>query len=652
MCGITGAWDPHGTFQSLERVVSDMAAKLFHRGPDDSGVWVSSTDQIGLGHRRLAILDLTPQGRQPMLSACERFVTVFNGEIYNFLEVRVELETIGAAPAWRGHSDTEVLLAAVAHWGIEQTLKRLVGMFAIALWDRKEKTLTLARDRIGEKPLYYGRVGRTFVFGSELKAFAAHPEWSGTISRDALALYTRLCYVPSPFSIYSDVSKLPPGTLLTLHSSNLAQVNRINPVSFWSAREVVERGIRDRLALSDRDAVDELEFLLEQSIGLQMCADVPLGAFLSGGVDSSAVVAMMQKQSSRPIRTFTIGFTEPGYNEAEHAKLVAKHLGTEHTELYASSADALSVIPKLPALYDEPFSDSSQIPTFLVAQLARSAVKVSLSGDGGDELFGGYDRYAWTSDIWSKIGWLPRPLRLVLAAGISALSIQAWDQIFQTLSPLLPRALRLQSPGHKVHKLAEAIVVRNPEEMYLGFVSHWIRPSELVIGSREPLTALRDPTNWPTIPSVAERFMFVDLITYLPDDILVKVDRAAMGVSLETRVPLLDHRIVEFAAGLPLHMKIRGGRGKWLLRQVLYRHVPQDLIERPKMGFSIPLDSWLRGALRDWAEALLNEGRLKAEGYFNPEPIRKMWHEHLSGRRNWHHYLWDILMFQAWLEQQ
>ncbi len=638
MCGIVG-W--------LGRAVDREAAlaicgELHHRGPDDAGVWLDDTAGIALTHRRLSILDLSPAGHQPMVSVSGRYVIAFNGEIYNHLDLRREMD----AMPWRGHSDTETLLAAFERWGVEATLAKCCGMFAIALWDRSTRNLVLARDRLGEKPLYYAWQGASFLFGSELKALRAHPEFRGEIDRDALALYMRHNAIPAPHSIYRNVFKLPPGTWLKIRPGEL----EAKPQQYWSVRAAAEEGRRSPFTGSDGEAREALTAVLRQAVAGQMLADVPLGAFLSGGVDSSMVVALMQAQSTRPIRTFTIGFHETGYNEAEHAHAVAAHLGTEHTELYVTAEQAMAVIPRLPELYDEPFADSSQIPTFLVSELARRHVTVSLSGDGGDELFGGYNRYFWATSIWRRIGWAPQSLRAALAGALTVLPPPLWNQAFKGVARFLPAGWRYANPGDKLHKLAEILAVRSPEEIYLGLVSHWKRPEDLVLGAREPATVLTDPLLWADLPDFESRMMYMDQMTYLPDDILTKVDRAAMGVSLETRVPLLDHRVVEFAWSLPLSMKIRHGQGKWLLRQVLYQYVPPALIERPKMGFGIPIDVWLRGPLKTWAEGLLNERRLQHEGYFNPVPIRQKWDEHLAGRRNWSYYLWDVLMFQAWLE--
>jgi len=644
MCGLTGFWQQGGcSHDEAVTLVRRMTDTLVHRGPDDFGEWVDEAVGIALGHRRLSILDLSPAGHQPMVSASGRYVIAYNGEIYNHIELRQDLEAQGAAPPWRGHSDTETLLAAVEAWGIQQTLQRCVGMFAIALWDRQDRILTLARDRLGEKPLYYGWQQGVFLFGSELKALRAHPAFVGEIERDALALFFRYNYIPAPYSIYEDVFKLPPGTYLEIAGTQSTQ-----PIPYWSFADSVAKGQAHPFSDSETDAVNELERLLQQAVAGQMLADVPLGAFLSGGIDSSTVVALMQAQSKQPVRTFTIGFHEGEYNEAKHAKTVAQYLGTDHTELYVTPQEAMGVIPRLPELYDEPFADSSQIPTFLVAQLARQHVTVSLSGDGGDELFGGYNRYFLVDRLWRRIGWMPKGLRTSLSSLLTALPPKYWNHLFSVFSHLLPRRYRYANPGDKLHKLAEVLNAAEPEAIYYALVSHWKTPSSLVLGTTEPPTVLTQEQPWLQGADFRHRMMALDTLSYLPDDILVKVDRVAMGVSLETRVPLLDHRLVEFAWQLPVGLKIRNGQGKWLLRQVLYRYVPQELIERPKMGFGVPIDHWLRGELRDWAEDLLNEHRLREAGYLNPQPVRQLWDEHLSGRRNWQFHLWDVLMWQAW----
>ncbi|MBD1903534.1 asparagine synthase (glutamine-hydrolyzing) [Trichocoleus sp. DQ-A3] len=654
MCGITGFWDTSCQKSALQMqaIAQKMSNTLLHRGPDDGGVWVDAASGIGFGHRRLAIVDLSPEGHQPMVSANGRYVIVFNGEIYNFLELRRELERLGHR--FRGRSDTEVMLAAFSEWDVEPAVKRFNGMFAFALWDWQERVLHLGRDKLGEKPLYYGWINGTFLFASELKAIKAYPNFEAEINRDALALFMRHNYIPAPYSVYKGIYKLPPGTLLSWNGG----ATRSPTVPYWSAKEVAESGIANPFTGSKSEAVEQLEALLQQAVHLRMVADVPLGAFLSGGIDSSTVVALMQQVSSQQVKTFTIGFDEDAFNEAAYAKAVAKHLGTDHTELYVTPEEALAVIPKLPMLYDEPFSDSSQIPTFLVSQLARQQVTVALSGDGGDELFAGYNRYFWGAKIWQQIGWIPPSLRQVAASALTRLSPQAWDRGFTHFDSLLPARLQQRHPGDKLHKLAEILAVSHPDAMYKGLVSHWKNPEAVVIGSCEPPTILSDAygsdsalrQHWTRLPSFIQRMMYLDTVTYLPDDILTKVDRASMGVGLEARVPLLDHRLVEFAWRVPLSMKIQNKQGKWLLRQVLCKYVPSNLIERPKMGFGVPIKRWLRGSLRDWAEELLSEQRLRDEGFFNPQPIRQKWKEHLAGDRNWQYYLWDVLMFQAWLD--
>ena len=647
MCGFAGFLSATGGVDSTQtqHVLRRMADIIVHRGPDGDGYWVDAAAGIGLAHRRLAVVDLSPAGAQPMASRNGRYVIAFNGEIYNHKLLREALECHGMLPpGWCGHSDTETLLAGFDLWGIEGTFQRAVGMFAVAVWDRTERRLTLVRDRVGEKPLYYGWQGRgsgaVFLFGSDLSALRQHPSFAAEVSRDALALYMRHNCIGGEHSIYSGICKLAPGQILTVSQTKPEPVVR----TWWSAVAVAAQGMAMPFAGSAEQAVDALEDLLLDSVAQQMMADVPLGAFLSGGIDSSLVVALMQAQSSSPARTFSIGFHEAGYNEAKYAKAVAKHLGTNHTELYVMPEQALAVIPKLPTLYSEPFADSSQIPTFLVSQLARQHVTVSLSGDAGDELFCGYTRYGMTAGLWSKVSRLPRPLRQLVAGLITAIPTGAWDN----LSGLLP----LSRVGDKLHKGAALLGSNSVADLYRGMVSHWTDPASLVLGAREPATVLAGAVPDLQGQGDVERMMALDLMSYLPDDILVKVDRAAMGVSLETRVPFLDHRVVEFAWSLPLHYKLRYGVTKWPLRQVLYRYVPPELIERPKMGFGVPIDHWLRGALRDWAESLLSESRLRQEGFFDPGPIRRKWADHLSGYRNWHYHLWDVLMFQAWLEEQ
>ena len=654
MCGIVGAWVLNGVnAEVLHALVREMRDTLTYRGPDSAGDWLEEPTGLGFGHRRLSILDLSAEGHQPMISPSGRFVISYNGEVYNSVAMRRELEPAGFR--FRGHSDTEVMLAAIEHWGVEAAVTRFIGMFAFALWDRQARVLSLVRDRLGIKPLYYGWAGRHFVFGSELKALRACPGFDNPINRDALALFLRHNYIPGPYSIYQHIYKLQPGTLLPVTpqlASNRTNAEDLNSRSsaYWSARQVAEQGTANRFTGSPEEAVEQLDVLLRDAVRLRMVADVPLGAFLSGGVDSSTVVALMQAQSARPVKTFSIGFHEDGYDEARHARSVARHLGTEHTELYVTPQEAMAVIPSLPQMFDEPFADSSQIPTFLVSKLARTQVTVSLSGDGGDELFAGYNRYFWGRRLWGKIGWIPTPARRFMASALQQGSPSFWDGLLEPGMRFFPQPLRVSQPGDKMQRLAEVLTASSADELYRQLVSHWPQPAEVLSAGREPPTVLNDPARQAWLADYTERMMYMDLVSYLPDDILTKVDRASMAVSLESRVPLLDHRVVEFAWSLPLSLKIRGGQGKWVLRQVLDRYVPRELIERPKMGFGVPIDEWLRGPLRDWAESLLAPERLQREGFFNPEPIRAKWQEHLSGKRRWHYHLWDALMFQSWFE--
>lgn len=653
MCGIAGFWDITHSYGVEEAggVLRGMTRAISHRGPDDDGHFHDAPAGIALGHRRLSIIDLSPLGHQPITSPSGRYVMVYNGEVYNHVTLRPELERQGVV--FRGHSDTEVMLAAIECWGLEKALARFVGMFAFALWDRASQSLVLVRDRLGIKPLYFGWVGPVFVFGSELKAIKTLPGFDSPVDRDALCLFLRHNYIVAPHSIYAGIRKLVPGALLRVDRTLAANRDPDAAVAamqpFWSAREVAEAGMRDPLALDDAAATDALDKVLRQSVALRMEADVSLGAFLSGGIDSSSVVALMQAQSQRPVQTFSIGFNEQGYDEAQYAKAVAKHLGTDHHELYLSAHDALDVVPQLPAMFDEPFSDSSQIPTYLVSKMARRHVTVSLSGDGGDELFCGYGRYFHAERIRRMVERVPSSLRRSVASSM-ANHPGLWGGLFASSNRLLPNRLRLRNPRDKVATLANILGARDDDARYRMLVSHWRDPAAIVAGAVEPLTALSDPALRPAINGSLERMMVADLVTYLPGDILTKVDRASMAVSLEARVPLLDHRVVEFAWRLPVHQKVRNGQGKWLLRQLLYRYVPKHLIDRPKMGFGVPIDAWLHGPLRDWAESLLTERRLREDGYFNPSVIRRMWDDHLAGHVKEHYRLWDILMFQAWFD--
>lgn len=649
MCGISGFLNTTQGLneQEMTAIAHEMAGTLYHRGPDDGGVWVDAHAGIALGHRRLSILDLSVQGHQPMLCRCGRYVIVFNGEIYNFRELRDGLTALGKT--FRGSSDTEVMLEHICTHGLASAVRQLNGMFAFALWDREQRTLNLVRDRLGEKPLYYGWMGRTFLFGSELKALCVHRDFRAELDRDAVALYLRYAYVPTPYSIYRGVSKLHPGTVLTLRWRDGEWVTTSE--EYWSVRDAAERGLANPFRGSDAEALSCLDILLRDAVKLRMEADVPLGAFLSGGLDSSTVVALMQAQTNRPVQTFTIGFHDAAYNEAMHASAVAAHLGTEHRELYVAPDEARAVIPLLPDLYDEPFADSSQIPTYLLSGLVRRHVTVSLSGDAGDELFGGYERYFLGLRIWSTLRWLPVAIRQALASLLRSVPREAWSVILSGISPLLHKTQKPSDPGDKIYKLAEILAVTDSAAMYHRLISQWKAPASVVCQAVEPPTAAMNRNLWPRL-GLANHMMYVDMESYLPDDILVKIDRASMGVSLETRIPFLDHRIVEFVWRLPITMKIRDGTGKWLLRQLLSRYVPNALIERPKMGFGVPIGSWLRGPLREWAESLLDEKRLQREAIFHSEPIRRKWTEHLSGQRDWKYYLWTVLMFQAWLESK
>jgi asparagine synthase (glutamine-hydrolysing) len=621
-----------------------MSDRLLHRGPDDSGVWVDENAGVALAHRRLSIVDLSPAGRQPMVSASERFVLTFNGEIYNHADLRRELDSRGQR-AWRGHSDTATLLESFDRDGVEQTLQRTVGMFALALWDRRERTLTLARDRIGEKPLYYGWQGDTFLFGSELKALRAHPAFKAEIDRDALLPYVRFGYIPAPYSIYRGICKLPPGCIFRITASTPSGTIP-KPQAYWSLHQVATSGLANPFTGTDEEATTELERLLENAVAGQRVADVPLGAFLSGGIDSSTIVALMQKQSATPVRTFTIGYHDARKNEAEYARAIAKHLGTDHTELYASPQDGLEVIPRLATLYDEPFGDSSAIPTYLVSRLARAHVTVALSGDGGDEFFAGYRRYQRTRQLWSTFRRVPRALRQAAATSIRSASAVGLHRILS----LLPASKDRPTCDERATQIAMYCAADSMEGFYQTQMSLWKNPAALVRQGVEPTTHFTDKSAWLEAEQLTDRMMYADAMTYLPDDILVKVDRAAMGVSLETRVPILDHRVIEFAWRLPTRMKYRDAEGKWLLRRVLERHVPRDLTDRPKAGFSVPLGNWLRGELRDWAEALLAPRRLAAEGFFSPKVVEGYWRRVVAGNDALYSPIWLILAFQAWLE--
>ena len=646
MCGIAGLLDPgrkRGA-DALDRDADLMAATLVHRGPDDHGRWIDSDGWLAVAHRRLSVVDLSAHGHQPMVSADGRWVLAYNGEIYNFGDLRRRLESAGMS--FHGTSDTEVLLGAVQAWGVDGALEAAEGMFAIALWDRRELALHLIRDRFGEKPLYYGWVDGCLAFASELKAICALPGFTPELDRGAVALYLRRNCVPGPSTAYVGMAKLPPGTSVTV-SVDDGPGRMPAPRPYWSARDTVEAALADPLAGSPETLTDQLEAVLARSVGDRMVADVPVGAFLSGGIDSSVIVALMQRVSARPVRTFTIGFDDKAYDESGEAAAVAAHLGTDHTALRVTDSDAADVIPELPGIWDEPFADTSQIPVLLVSRLARSQVTVSLSGDGGDELFAGYNRHAYLERLWGHASRLPAPVRRAVGAGLVRLP----PGLVDGAAHLLPAAYQVRTPSTKVAKLGKVLAASGPEDAYLSLVSHWADPESMVLGAAGRGSVAGQPEDWPHLPSITEQMLWLDLTGYLPDDILTKVDRAAMATSLETRVPFLDRSVFELAWRLPMDLKLRNGVTKWILRQVLYRHVPRELVDRPKMGFGLPIGPWLRGPLRPWAEELLSERRLAAQGLLDPTPIRAAWAQHQSGRRDLAHELWDIIALQAWIDR-
>ena len=655
MCGIAGFIGGNWTAEesNIKNQLFKMQEVIKHRGPDSKGFWIDNDNRIAFSHRRLSIIDLSKNGNQPMLSSTKRFVITYNGEIYNHLDLRSQLETAGNAPTWKGSSDTETLISSIEVWGIEKTLKKSIGMFAFAIFDRRDKIFYIARDRVGEKPLYYGWQNNVFLFGSELKAIKQHKAFNNIINNEALGLFIQHNYVPAPYSIYEGIYKLPQGSYLKLDLNNLGtsiNLNTIKPKKYWNMQEIVEDGLSNPFETSEENIINRLENLLGDVIKMQMISDVPLGAFLSGGIDSSLVVALMQKHSMDKIKSFTIGFNEKIFNEAEYAKKVANHLGTDHTELYVSSKDAMKVIPDLCKYYDEPFADSSQIPTYLISKMTREHVTVALSGDAGDEFFGGYNRYLWSKKIWSIISVLPLSLRNLLSRMITSIPPNQLSSFYEGLKIFIPQKYQITQPADKINKISSFINAKSDIGLYNRLISHRLRPHDIIINLNKPINQISKLNNGNLNMDFIHRMMFIDSISYLPDDILVKVDRAAMAVSLETRIPLLDHRLIEFSWRTPLELKVLNGIGKLILRKILYKYVPQELIERPKMGFGVPIGSWLRDPLKDWAEDLLSRKKLNDHGFFISDLIRQKWKEHLSGNNNWHYDLWNILMFQSWMD--
>lgn len=646
MCGIVGFIDKQNFKKNsdLVRIVTGMSDALRHRGPDDKGVWVDENSAVALGHRRLSIIDTSVAGHQPMESSCGRYVVVLNGEIYNFRALRKELELSGFK--FRGHSDTEVMLAQISRDGLQGAVEKFNGMFAFALWDRQDKILSLCRDRLGEKPLYYGFINNGFVFASQLKALKKFPGFIGEVDRQVLTLYLRYNCIPAPYSIYKNIKKLLPGEILTFKIEDKS----INTKAYWSVSDIAKDFDKIRWDRNPQETLIEAEVLLKDAVKIRMESDVPLGVFLSGGIDSSLITALMQAQSSVPINTFTIGFGDKRYNEEEDARVIAKHLGTTHTSLYASAEDALDIIPGLPEIYDEPFADSSQIPTILVSKMARQFVTVCLSGDGGDEIFGGYNRYIWLESIWKKLCWLPYGSRKLLAHLFLTCSADSFENIFEKLKFMLPAKLKIRNPGIKFQKFLDVLSAQNIESAYLNLTSHWKQPEKIVLGQNGGINKLENKNSLSFLADYKRQMMYFDTINYLPNDILTKVDRASMSVGLESRAVYLDHRLVEFAWKLPTQMIINKTGSKSVLRNILNKYVPLAYWDRPKMGFAIPIDTWLRGPLGNWADDLLSADYLKKKGYFDSSIITKRWQEHKKGINNWQHELWDILMFNSWLE--
>ena len=639
MCGITGFWCADSVAEGTgEEWIRNMTASLAHRGPDGTAAFFDPGSGLAFGHRRLSIIDLSDQGRQPMWSRSRRFCITYNGEVYNAPEIRAELERHGRGGPWRGHSDTETVLEAIAAFGLEPALQRFRGMFAFALWDSENKRLSLVRDRLGIKPLLYVRGRFGIAFTSELQALYAFAPFRPRLNRSAISAFLRYAVVPGNTCILEDVHKVPPGAIVSFGGSDVQAESR----QFWSAEETARRGLRAPFHGGEEDAIDELERRMRESVEMRMRSDVPFGAFLSGGIDSSAVASLMQQSATTPIKTFCIGNTDSGYDESTHAEAVARHLGCEHHTLVAEPADMLAIAPTIAHYWDEPFADSSQIPTFLVSRLTREHVTVALSGDGGDELFGGYNRHAWIPRLWRAAGRVPRAVRKGLRA-LKLVRVDDWDRAFRAVG--LGDAVRL--PGDKLYKIAALAESNTPYELYERLRSHWADPAEVIAGTHGHQVA---PRNADFDAPLAEQIMLYDLIEYLPDDILTKVDRASMAVSLEARVPLLDHEVVELAWQLPQEWKIRGRTQKYILKQVLGRHAPSELFERPKMGFGVPIGHWLQGPLEDWAADLLDADSLVTDGIFDPLAVGQTWKAHQAGRGNHEHRLWTLLMFQSWWE--
>jgi asparagine synthase (glutamine-hydrolysing) len=659
MCGLAGMISSK-SIDGISNQVRLMTSLLSHRGPDDEGIWVEKG--VGLGHKRLSIVDLSINGKQPMHSHCGRYVIVYNGEIYNHLDLRKALDTEHVDLKWNGQSDTETLICCILHWGLEEALRRSKGMFALALWDKKEKKLQLARDRMGEKPLYWGWAGSDLIFGSELKALRSHSGFPNKICRSSLSQYLRFMYVPAPLSIHPEIYKLEPGSILSVNMPHppIASKLPVRPGEkygsieikrYWDLNQVFEQGSQAMIK-EKFDAKKMLDITLQKAVKRQMISDVPLGAFLSGGIDSSTIVAMMQTQSNKPINTFTIGFNDVKFDESKYAAAVAKHIGTNHSEIMVTDIDALNVIPEIPNLYDEPFADSSQIPTFLVCRAAQQHVKVALTGDGGDELFAGYNRYLWREKIWKRFAFLPYKVRKTIGFSLNHVPIKFWDILGSAQVLVGSGDKKYLQLGDKVKRMSNRLkTVQSDNDLYRSLISEWMPSDKLLIGAnQEPLSLLDDPFPAVILNEPILQMMIQDMRTYLPDDILCKVDRAAMGVSLETRTPFLDPEVIKLATRIPTNMKINNQKTKWILRKVLDDYVPSELIDRPKAGFSIPIGDWLRGPLREWAEQLLSTERIDKEGYFNAFIVNSIWNEHLSGQRDWTTRLWAILMFQAWAE--